>query len=807
MLGDGEPRRADARAEIRGSRVRFTVLTSRLIRMEWSEDEAFVDDATTVVVDRAFPVPEFHVARDGDAVTVRTDRVELHYDGHGFSAEGLSVRVFGAPDSAYATWHFGAEPPQELPHRGNLGGTARTLDGVDGACEIEPGILATYGFAVLDDSTSPVLTRDGWVSARPAGGHDLYLFAHGRDYRGALDDYFRLTGRPALVPRFVLGNWWSRYWAYRQDEYLALFDGFDSERLPFSVAVLDMDWHLVDIDPELGTGWTGYTWNRELFPDPPGMLAELHRRGLAVTLNVHPADGVRSHEDAYAAMAEAMDVDPASGAQIPFDITSQRFVDAYLAHLNHPLERDGVDFWWLDWQSGGVSRIRGLDPLWMLNHIHFTDSGRDGRRPLTFSRYAGPGSHRYPVGFSGDTIATWESLDFQPSFTSTAANIGFFWWSHDIGGHMEGVTDPELITRWVQFGVLSPVNRLHSSASPFASKEPSLLEPEARAIVGDFLRLRHVLLPYLYTAAWMSHRDGVGLVRPLYHDHPGVEAAYEHANAYLLGPDLLVAPITSPRDPATRLATSVAWLPDGWWTDVLTGRTYRGGRTAAFHRVLRHVPVLARAGSVLPLQADALADSRTNPDVMVLRVFPGTGESTLIEDDGSAEPTPWVTTIAQRSTARDDGALDLTIGIATGDGAPGRIVRALALDLAGIESIESASLVVGGDDRPLDVADRDDDAGTLLGPALRVRAEDLDLHRPIAVQIRGARRRREKTSAAIGALLAEARIEVRLKDRAYAACGRLEGVELVAELSALGLPAALIAAAVEILTEAHASGA
>ena len=123
------------------------------------------------------------------------------------------------------------------------------------------------------------------------------------------------------------------------------------------------------------------------------------------------------------------------------------FLAAYFDLVHRPLEDQGVDFWWIDWQSGPHSRIVGIDPLWMLNHFHFLDNARGGRRPLTFSRYAGPGSHRYPVGFSGDTLVTWASLDFQPYFTATASNVGYGWWSHDIGGHMLGGRDDELATR------------------------------------------------------------------------------------------------------------------------------------------------------------------------------------------------------------------------------------------------------------------------------------------------------------------------------------------------------------------------
>ena len=232
---------------------------------------------------------------------------------------------------------------------------------------------------------------------------------------------------------------------YSADSYLELLDRFEAEALPFSVAVLDMDWHRVGSVPDrYGSGWTGYSWERELFPDPEAFLAELHRRGLRVTLNVHPADGVRGFEDAYPRMAEALGRDPQGDEPIAFDITDRAFLDAYLEIVHHPLEAQGVDFWWLDWQQGQYSRIEGIDPLWMLNHFHYLDSGREGRRPLTFSRYAGPGSHRYPIGFSGDTHISWASLDFQPEFTATASNVGYGWWSHDVGGHIHGIRDDEL---------------------------------------------------------------------------------------------------------------------------------------------------------------------------------------------------------------------------------------------------------------------------------------------------------------------------------------------------------------------------
>ena len=463
--------RAHPDAIVAGDRFRMTVLAAGLVRLEWADDGVFEDRASTFALDRDLPVPNFEVVDGEAALEIVTERLRLVYDRGPFTPAGLSVQARGNLSNYRSVWRYGEPGP-------TLGGTTRTLDDVDGRIALDPGIVSRGGIASLDDSRSFLFEDDGWVRPREGDRVDIYVFAYGHDYQAALDAFYAVSGRPPVLPRWALGNWWSRYHRYSADDYLALLDRFDGEGVPFSVAVIDMDWHRVDsVPPQYGSGWTGYTWERSLFPDPEGFLADLHRRGLRVTLNVHPADGVRAFEDAYPAMAEAVGRDPGDDAPVAFDITDRAFLEAYLDVLHHGLEAQGVDFWWLDWQQGQYSRIAGIDPLWMLNHFHFLASGRGDRRPLTFSRYAGPGSHRYPVGFSGDTHISWASLAFQPEFTATASNIGYGWWSHDIGGHIFGGRDDELATRWVQLGVFSPILRLHSSSNPFLVRSRGCSRP------------------------------------------------------------------------------------------------------------------------------------------------------------------------------------------------------------------------------------------------------------------------------------------------------------------------------------------
>lgn len=610
-----------------GKTYRITVLTNRLIRFEYAGDGVFEDRKTQVVVNRDFPPVDCHVEEREKELKIMTDRVWVSYDKKKFSKNGLTIQPVGLNERGIHAWHYGETD-------GSLMGTARTLDEVDGATKLDCGIISRTGSAVLDDSRSLVLTEK-FVEPRREAVIDFYYFGYGHDYLDALQDFYHLCGRTPMLPRFALGNWWSRYWSYSQQSYLKLMEDFAQEDIAFSVAVLDMDWHLVDIDPKYGTGWTGFTWNKELFPDPAAFLNKLHERGMAVTLNLHPADGIRAFEESYGKLARDMGIDPATEEPVGFDCADPYFLACYFQDVLHPLEQDGVDFWWLDWQQGNNTRIEGLDPLWILNKYHYEDNLRTGKRALTFSRYAGPGSHRFPIGFSGDTVVSWESLDFQPYFTATAANIGFGWWSHDIGGHFEGVFDEELEVRWYQLGVFSPINRLHSSNEIFFGKEPWNYGMEAHAVMNRFLRLRHQLIPYLYTMNYRAHQENIPLILPMYYLHPEEAVAYQVKNEYYFGSEMIVAPITQPGIKCLKMGKVKVWLPEGIYYDFFTQVKYRGGRMITMYRSCDSIPVLVKAGSIIPMTNEIQGrDFQQNPQEIELLVYGGTdGSFTLYEDD------------------------------------------------------------------------------------------------------------------------------------------------------------------------------
>lgn len=619
----------NANSIIQGDKYRISVLTDSLLRFEYNENGIFEDRATQTVLDRNFPEVSYDTKETDDLLIIYTDYLEVQYDKKEFTAYGLSVKVYGKSNSNKA-WHYGEEPR-------DLGGTARTLDNIDGEIPLEHGIMSLDGFSIIDDSNTVVFNSEGMIEARKEKEIDFYFFGYGLRYLDALKDFYHLCGKTPLLPKYCLGNWWSRFYPYTQEEYTNLMKRFREEKIPFTVAVLDMDWHWVnEVDPKYGNGWTGYSWNTNLFPDHVGLLDYLHKIGMKTSLNVHPADGIRAYEDLYPRVAKAMGMNPKEGKTVTFDATNPKFMEVYFNELHHPLEEEGVDFWWLDWQQGTQSKIDGLDPLWLINHCHYINSSWNNKRALTFSRYAGPGSHRYPIGFSGDTVTSWDSLKFQPFFTATASNIGYGWWSHDIGGHMNGSKDDELTARWIQYGVFSPINRLHSSNNVYSGKEPWNYGLEARKTMNEHLRLRHKMIPYLYTMNRRASREDLPLVQPLYYLEPDNMEVYRFQHEYYFGSELLVSPITAPVNNVSKMAKAMTWLPKGKWLDMFTGVVYDGGRAVDMWRNINSIPVLMKEGAIIPFNNLEMGDnSLDNPEKMEILIFPAAnGEFVLWEDQG-----------------------------------------------------------------------------------------------------------------------------------------------------------------------------
>ena len=719
---------ANPSAVVTAGNARFTVLTSRLIRMEWAEDGLFEDRATLGIVNRRLPVPAFKVSRSGKKVTIRTADVTLTYKGDGKFDEGnLSVAFSlpagtdkkGRPVSKEVTWHPG------MDDSGNLLGTTRTLDGYSGdntktRDPFDKGVASRDGWAVIDESTRQVFVPvksdwKNWVANRPAGDRqDLYMFAYGHDYKAAVSDFTKVAGRIPLPPKYSLGYWWCRFWQYSDFEFVDLGKQIRSFGIPIDVMVLDMDWHetwsLRRSNPpkdEFGQriGWTGYTWNATLFPNPANHLQDLHDLGLKTTLNLHPASGIQPYEEPYDRfvkdyLSRTSDYDGPKGyikedgtkAPVPFRIDQEAWADAYFNSVIRPFERQGVDFWWLDWQQWRLSKYtEGLSNTFWLNYTFFNDivrqsahEGAYARRPMIYHRWGGIGSHRYQIGFSGDTQASWKVLSCLPWFTATSSNVGYGYWGHDIGGHMQppGVkeTDPELYTRWLQSGVFTPIFKTHSTKDATMEKRfwvfPDHFDAMRRAI-----RLRYDLSPYIYGAARQTYDTGISMCRPLYYEYPEEENAYSWKEEFFFGDDILATTVCTPVDKVTGLAPRSMWFPAGNdWYDTATGMLYKGGTTADLEYTINENPYFVKAGAVIPMASPEIASLQDKDNTLVLYVAPGHGksETTVYEDDGATQA--YQTDFAETKVTKQSDARSLTLSIGARKGSyagmdPDRVVR------------------------------------------------------------------------------------------------------------------------------------
>jgi hypothetical protein len=680
---------APAGAAVTDGHARFEVLTPTLIRLEYAADGRFEDRPSLTAPSRGLHAAYTTSVRHGIRV-IRTSRMTLRYRrGSGAFAAGnllVLIRRDGKTVRVHPRFSAPPGPPPDPPNppartqapanpdpspgprtSGNLGGWARGLDDQDKPVPLADGLLSRDGWYLLDDTRSPLLTSAGaGFATRPshAGGYqDGYLFGYGLDYARGLRDLRSLSGAAPLLPRRAFGNWFSRYWPYGAADLQGIVDRFRSERVPVDVLGIDTDYKapvaqfasiadtVLGRDPTFPYSWNGWDWNRDLFPDPKAFVDWLHARGLATYLNVHPSIGSKDPHWAETQQRSGGLIAPtrtACGYFMAdtadcgvFDWTDPKHLDAYFA-LHAPFERQGVDFWWLDWCCDeSRAHAAGLTEDTWINSLYARRQRARGSRWPAFSRigssywaYFGqqePGAfaeHRQTIHFTGDAAATWDVLDFESRMSVAEGNLGLPYVSHDIGSFKGKHLDDDMYVRWIQAGALGPINRLHSN---HGDRLPWDYTGDAARIAADFLRLRGSLVPYLYTLARESHDTGLPMVRGMYLRWPRYDDAYRYDRQYMLGGDLLVAPVGTPGNPAKK----TVWFPPGDWVDYFTGERHHGPAVEELTVPLERMPLFARAGAVLPSQAYEPTDAAPGSAPLTLTTWAGAdGAFRLYEDAG-----------------------------------------------------------------------------------------------------------------------------------------------------------------------------
>lgn len=638
---------------------RFTVLTPEMIRIEYSYKGAFEDRATFVVINRNLDKPHFETTEDNDYLYVNTDKLKLKYrkgtDPMTTPASDRNLTIAFDHNGQNVVWYPG------MADSLNLKGTCRTLDGSNGdnkRSELENGLVSRSGWAVIDDSWRNVRADgsrsfamepneevgfDWWAERRDPEALDIYFMGYGDNYKKALSDFTKIAGKIPLPPAYVFGYWYSKYASYTSDDYRNIMSELAKNDIPCDVMILDMDWHWNgdQHDSDGRGGWTGWSWNTKLIPEPKGLLSDINANGFKIGLNLHPADGVSKGEspEYFAQMKAAIGDKYGDENNIPWMLDYPDFAKSFASTILRDHESEGVDFWWLDWQQHLTSdSTDGLGETFWCNHVFFNDmaKNRPEVRPVIFHRWGGLGCHRYQIGFSGDAFINFPTLAFQPYFTATASNVGYGYWGHDLGGHMMtgemDANDPELVLRWLQFGVFTPIFRTHAAKDSRIERQiwkfpnfPTMLEA---------VKLRYALFPYIYTMAREAYDTGVSICRPLYYDYPKAEEAYEYEGEYMFGDDILVVPITEAG--VDGVSAKKIWFPEGKWWSVSTSELVEGPCARRMMFTQEQIPYFFKQGAIIPFNPASVENVMDRADELILNVVAGSnGESMIYEDSGN----------------------------------------------------------------------------------------------------------------------------------------------------------------------------
>ena len=622
--------------------LRITVLNEGCMRVEVGK---FSDLGTYMVPKRDLSFSDFSFTNDPSRKEIRIDTELCHFRcslRHIDAGEKLDGKDWTVKNCTIYVWNT-----NNVNNFTTFPGCLTTIDFKSGPVRLPGSLLSYSGFTVVEDTT-PYLDGDKVIPRQNGpNDHDYYFISYGRDLYKGLDLFFQVSGRPPLPPRFAFGSTYSRWSPYSSADYRDIVGEYEKNGLPLDLILWDVDWHRKDAK----TGnkwagaidWTGWSVNRDLLPDAEELIAELKGKNIHVIPIVHPHDAVRSNEDCYEDFMKAMGEDPTEGKTLELDLANPKYVSNFFKFAHGELEKAGVDYWWLDWQQDKfypyVPGVPGLKHIPWLSKIYYEHSRRNNLRGMTFNRWGGFGSQRYPIVLSGDAYSSWAMLKFMVPYTALAANSGCFFLAHDLGGFYVsgGQANPELQARWLQFGALTTAMRLHSDQK-LEHRVWKYKDPYYSAMKNAFT-LRAELMPYIYTCAYQAHKYARPMIRPMYYGWPEEDEAYKNPGQFMLGNCFLAAPLVGKGVGEDMISFQTMWFPEEGWFNYFSGETFgKGDRILSGD--LYEFPLFLKGGVPIPLgrAGKNLASLPKNIDIMLFPLSKdGQGEFELYEDDGISE--------------------------------------------------------------------------------------------------------------------------------------------------------------------------
>lgn len=522
------------------------------------------------------------------------------------------------------------------------------------------GLHNGYGYGILLDTPARGrfdlgLTTHGIARLEAAwqvGDEIRTYFFYGPKLVDVLNRYTELTGRMIMPPLWALGYHQNRWSYFPESRVRQVAREFRTRQIPCEAIHLDIDYM---------DGYRCFTWDPKRFPDPARLIADLHVEGFKVVAMVDP--GIKADRK-YWVCKEGLKNDmfckypngrPYSGPVWPGecyfpDFTSPR-VREWWGELYRGMVNLGIDGFWNDMNEPTILGQQGDTFPDIVQHDydgHPTDHRtahnvygmqmarasveglthlRPHERPLLISRSVWAGSQRYNMHWLGDNFSDWDSLRNTMQLTMNMGLSGMAFTGPDTGG-LAGNCNGELLIRWNQMSVFTPFFRNHSAKNT-ADQEPWAFGEDCERISREYIELRYRLLPYLYTAFWQSAQSGLPIMRPLFLTFQDDAHTYDMDDEFMCGDAFLVAPVYKPGVTSRRL-----YIPSGRWYDFWNNTLIGGPQIACLDAPLDRIPLLIRAGSIVPMWPTMQHTGEYPVDTLILHVYPGNNTSWLYEDDG-----------------------------------------------------------------------------------------------------------------------------------------------------------------------------
>ena len=602
----------------RGKYYRITILSEILIRLEYSPTGTFTDELTELVRNRNFKIPRFKVQQDEKYLMIETSYFKLEYAKEKsflgtkiVPEQNLKITLNGTEKY----WHYNHVEARNFKTIGH------SLDDKEIIKLDTKGLYSTDGFVSIDDSNS-LLIKDNRFFKRGEKSIDIYVFMYKRDFGLVLRDYFILTGKPIMIPRYLLGNIWNKNAYYTDQNIKDLINKFNKNNIPINAIILGNDWHSKNNQKY------GLSWNKDLFIDYNKFIDYLKLKNIYLGVTINPTI-ISDKEKNFDRFIE--DSKLTRTEFVPFNIFNKEIVDSYFNNFIDELVNNGVNTFIIDYKDKDLYTLRALN---YYHNLYFKN--KKLKTPI-MSRNGLVNSHTSNIIYTGNTLVSWKVLENLPEYIISGSNNGISFISSDIGGFYGGIEDDELFRRYVQFGTFSPILRLSSDSSHYYKREPWNWDMHTLSIATEYLRLRSKLIPYLYTEANRYHETGLPIIQPVYYNYPEIYDEPEYKNEYYFGKSLFVCPITKPKDTIMNRTIQKIFLPDGIWYDFQTGIKYIGNKRYISFYKDEDYPIFATQGSIIPLAilSEENLNSSSNPDGFEIHIFPGKSNTyTIYEDDG-----------------------------------------------------------------------------------------------------------------------------------------------------------------------------